>query len=219
MTDGLKHPHHGQPVKMAGTPLGQATSAVIMLHGRGATAEDILSLADELHSDGVIFIAPQAAGHTWYPFSFLVPIERNEPFLSSALMVVSELLKMLREAAIPASRTMLLGFSQGACLALEYAARDARRYGGIAGLSGGLIGPEGFPREYNGSFDGTPVFLGCSERDPHIPTSRVIETENVFQRMGANVTRRLYPTLGHAINADEIAAVQKMLTEIAEAKS
>jgi predicted esterase len=219
MTDELKYPHHGQPVKMSGSPLGEATSAVIMLHGRGASAEDILSLAGELRGDRVIFVAPQAAGYTWYPFSFLTPIEHNEPFLSSALMIVSDLLKMLHEAAIPTDRTMLLGFSQGACLALEFAARHARRYGGIAGLSGGLIGPEGTPRDNNGSFDGAPLFLGCSESDPHIPAARVIETESVFRIMGANVTRKLYPKLGHAVNEDEIAEVQKMLTAITESKS
>lgn len=204
---------------MAGAPLGEALSAVIMLHGRGASPDDILSLAEALRSNDTIFIAPQAAGHTWYPLSFLVPLEYNEPYLSSALDVVQNLLKMLQEAAIPASRTMLLGFSQGACLTLEFAARHARRYGGIAGLSGGLIGPDGTPREYSGSFGGTPVFLGCSERDPHIPAARVLETEQVFRRMGADVTRRLYPNLGHAVNDDELTHVQSMLSEMIEITS
>ena len=148
------------------------------------------------------------------PLSFLAPIEQNEPYLSSALGRIADLLAMLQKAKIPIDRTMLMGFSQGACLALEFAARNARRYGGIAGLSGGLIGPEGTPRDYGGSFDGTPVFLGCSEKDPHISASLIIETEDVFRRMAANVTRRLYPKLGHAVNEDELTEVQTMLSSM-----
>lgn len=219
MTGNLTQPHKGQPVKTAGAPLGEALSAVIMLHGRGATPDDILSLADVLHGKEIIFLAPQAAGYTWYPLSFLAPLENNEPYLSSALDVIKELLKMLHEAAIPASRTMLLGFSQGACLALEFAARNARRYGGIVGLSGGLIGPDGTPREYHGNFDGTPVFLGCDEHDPHIPAARVLETEQVFRQLGADVTRRLYPNLGHAVNDDELTQVHNMLSDMTKIKS
>ena len=187
---------------------------MVLLHGRGADADDILSLARELDAPRMHFIAPQAAGNTWYPFSFLSPLEQNEPHLSSALAQVGHVLSMLQNAGIPTDRTLLLGFSQGACLALEYAARNAQRYGGIAGLSGGLIGPDGTPRNYPGSFDNTPVFLGCSDRDPHIPAQRVLETEQVLARMGARVTRRLYTHLGHTINRDELAHVQKLIHEM-----
>ena len=204
-------PHQGQPVRLAGAPLAEASAAMLMLHGRGADASDILSVANVLNAPGVAFVAPEAAGHTWYPYSFLSPLEQNEPFLSSALALLDEQLQRLSDAGIPPVKTILLGFSQGACLALEYAARHAKRYGGIAGLSGGLIGPEGTPRDYDGSFEGTPVFLGCSDRDPHIPAGRVLETEAVLKRMVAEVTRRLYPNMGHLINRDEIAEVQKLL--------
>ena len=204
-------PHQGQPVRLAGDPLAEASAAMLMLHGRGADASDILSVANVLNAPGVAFVAPEAAGHTWYPYSFLSPLEQNEPFLSSALALLDEQLQRLSDAGIPPVKTILLGFSQGACLALEYAARHAKRYGGIAGLSGGLIGPEGTPRDYDGSLAGTPAFLGCSDRDPHIPAGRVLETEAVLKRMVAEVTRRLYPNMGHLINRDEIAEVQKLL--------
>ena len=204
-------PHQGQPVKLAGAQLREASAAIIMLHGRGADAQDILSVADVLDTSKVTFVAPEAAGNTWYPYSFLADIEQNEPYLSSALELIDEQMRMLQANRIPAERTMLLGFSQGACLAVEYAARHAKRYGGIAGLSGGLIGPDETPREYAGSFDGTPVFLGCSDHDPHIPPQRVIETEAVLKRMGAEVTRKLYPKMGHTISREEIAEVQKMV--------
>jgi len=214
MTD--TNPHLGQPARIAGALLSAATAAVIMLHGRGANAEDILALSGEFDAPQTIFLAPQAAGNTWYPYSFLSPLEQNEPHLASALAQIDDLLKMLQEAGISAARTMLLGFSQGACLALEYAARNARHYGGIAGLSGGLIGPDGTSREYSGFFDNTPVFLGCSEHDPHIPAPRVVETEQVLARMGARVTRRFYPHLGHTINRDELAEVQRLITALTD---
>jgi predicted esterase len=182
-----------------------------MVHGRGATAESILMLAGELDRPGFAYLAPQAAGDSWYPYSFLAPIASNEPWLSSALRAVGDALAMIEEAGIPAERTILLGFSQGACLALEFAARHARRYGGLVGLSGGLIGPDGTPRNYAGSFEGTPVFLGCSDVDPHIPKERVLLTEEVLRRMGAEVTARLYANMGHTVNRDEIAFVRGMM--------
>src|SRR5215472_14760230 len=174
-----------QPVLFMGEPLGQARAGMVMVHGRGATAEDILELAVELNRPGFAYLAPQAANNSWYPQSFIAPISRNEPWLSSALARLSTLLQQVEEARIPRERTILLGFSQGACLALEFAARHAQRYGGIVGLSGGLIGPDGTPRDYPGSFAGTPVFLGCSDQDPHIPKERVLLTAEVFQRLDA----------------------------------
>src|SRR5436853_4381788 len=153
-------PHQGQPLLLAGEPLESAKAAMIMMHGRGATAEDILMLADEFKQPGFAYLAPQAAGNSWYPNSFLAPIASNEPGLSSGLAVIASLLEQLAEAGIPAERTILLGFSQGACLSLEFVARNARHYGGAAGLSGGLIGPDDTPRNYAGTLAGTPVFLG-----------------------------------------------------------
>jgi predicted esterase len=212
----VQGPHHGQPVLAAGEPLDSARAGMIMLHGRGAGARDILALAGELDVTGYAILAPQAAGHAWYPNSFLAPIASNEPWLSSALAVVGELLERLAAGGIPPERTVVLGFSQGACLGLEFVARNARRYGGIAGLSGGLIGPPGTPRDYPGSFDGTPVFLGCSDVDFHIPKERVEETARVFERMGASVEMRLYRGMGHTINRDELERVQAMLTALVE---
>lgn len=199
---------------MAGRPLREASAAMVMVHGRGATAESILELARELASPNLAYVAPQAAGYTWYPYSFLAPTERNEPGLSSGLARLGEMLDLLRAAGIAPERTILLGFSQGACLTLEFAARNARRYGGIAGLSGGLIGPPGTPRAYAGSFAGTPVFLGCSDRDPHIPRERVAETAEVLARMGAEVTERIYPALGHTVNEDELEHVRRMVRDL-----
>ncbi|HEY6406861.1 MAG TPA: GNAT family N-acetyltransferase, partial [Ktedonobacteraceae bacterium] len=160
---GTMEPHLGQPLVLAGEPLGSARAAMVMLHGRGATAQDILTLKADLHWPGFIYLAPQAAGNTWYPNSFLAPIASNEPDLSSGLAVITSLLDQLAQVGIPAGRTILLGFSQGACLLLEYIARNTQRYGGVVGLSGGLIGPDGTPRDYPGELSGTPVFLGCSD--------------------------------------------------------
>ncbi len=207
-------PHQGQPVLTAGEPLDKARAAMIMVHGRGASAEDILSLSGELNQPGFAYLAPQAAGYTWYPNSFLAPIASNEPGLSSGLAVIASLLERLVEAGISPERTILLGFSQGACLSLEFAARNARRYGGLAGLSGGLIGPDGTPRDYPGSLDGTPVFLGCSDVDPHVPKKRVEISAEVLQRLGGNVTTRLYPRMGHTVNRDEIRQVQDIMSAL-----
>jgi phospholipase/carboxylesterase len=198
-------------VLAAGSPLGQATAAMILVHGRGATAEDILSLGRELDRPDLAYLAPQAEGYSWYPYSFLAPMERNEPGLSNGLALLGHLVERLGAEGIPPERTVLLGFSQGACLTLEYAARNARRFGGVAGLSGGLIGPPGTPRDYSGSLDGTPVFLGCSDRDPHIPLERVKESTEVLTRMGAVVTERIYPAMGHTVNEDELERVRGLL--------
>jgi predicted esterase len=184
---------------------------MVMLHGRGATAESILSLASELDAPDFAYLAPQAGGNSWWPLSFLAPIASNEPGISSAMAAVEDVLRQTSAAGIPPERTLLLGFSQGACLATEFAARHARRYGGVAALSGGLIGPDGTPRDYAGSLEGTPVFLGCSDVDPHIPAERVRESAEVLRRLGGDVTMRLYTGMGHTINEDEIAAVQAMM--------
>lgn len=204
-------PHAGQPLLAAGAPLEGARAAMIMVHGRGASAEDILTLSQAFGTSDVAYLAPQAANGTWYPYGFMSPIERNEPGISSGMRTIARVREKLAAAGIPAERTFLLGFSQGACLATEYVARNAGRYGGVAGLSGGLIGPDGTPRDYDGSLDGTPVFLGCSDVDGHIPAERVRETADVLRRLAGEVTMRLYPGMGHSINADEIAAVKQML--------
>jgi phospholipase/carboxylesterase len=206
-------PHKGMPVLEAGERLGKARAAMILAHGRGATAEDIMTVAAELMQPGFAYLAPQAAGNAWYPNPFTAPLEANEPYLSSALEVLETLLPRVEET-IPHERVILLGFSQGACLTLEFAVRRARRYGGVVGLSGGLIGPDGTPRDYPGDFEGTPVFLGCSDVDPHIKKDRVLEAAAVFTRMGAGVTMRLYPGMGHTVNQDEIESVREMVEAI-----
>jgi predicted esterase len=210
--------HQGQPILITGAPLNQARAAMIMLHGRGATADSILSLTSEFNADGFAYLAPQAANDTWYPYRFLEPIERNEPWLSSALQVIDDLIAHVIAASIPAECIVLLGFSQGACLTLEYAARHAQHYGGIVGLSGGLIGPEGTPRNYTGSFNGTPIFLGCSDVDFHIPLDRVRETTRVLRQLGGNVAEQIYPDLDHTINQDEIGFVNRLLHEVSRAQ-
>jgi predicted esterase len=204
-------PHQSQPIAAAGRPLAEATAAMVMVHGRGATAESILTLAEEFGRPDLAYLAPQAAGFTWYPYSFLAPFDQNEPGLSSGLARIGEVLGRLAATGIAPERTVLLGFSQGACLALEFSARNARRYGGLVALSGGLIGPPGTPRAYPGSLAGTPVFLGCSDRDPHIPLARVEESAGIFEELDGEVTKRIYPVMGHTVNADEIEHVRRIL--------
>jgi predicted esterase len=216
MDNATIDPHHGQPVLTAGEPLESTRAAMVMIHGRGASAESILELTREFDAPGLAYLAPQAANGSWYPNRFLDPIESNEPWLSSALAFVERTLDRVIAAGIPAGRVMLLGFSQGACLALEFAARHARRYAGLVGLSGGLIGPDGTPRDYVGSLDGTPVFLGCSDVDPHIPKTRVEHSANVLRQLGGEVTMRLYPGLGHTVNPDEIKFVRRLIERLAE---
>jgi phospholipase/carboxylesterase len=198
----------------AGAPLARARAAAVLVHGRGASAEDILSLGAEFDQDDIAYLAPQAENHAWYPYSFLAPLAQNEPHLSRALATLGATLERLAKEGFAPERIALIGFSQGGCLALEYAARNAKRYGAIAGLSAGLIGPPGTPRDYAGAFAATPVFLGCSDVDSHIPLPRVHETRDVLGRMGAAITTRVYPGMAHTINADEIAAVGKLLAGI-----
>ena len=204
-------PHVNPRISHAGPPIKDARIVAVMLHGRGAGAQDILSLAREFSATDVAFLAPEAAGNTWYPYSFLMPIEQNEPSLSSALRAIEKVIESLAQQNVTPERIALMGFSQGACLALEFAARHAQRYAAIAAFSGGLIGPPGTSRNYSGSFAGTPVFLGCSDIDPHIPVERVHESADVFTRMGATVNKQIYPQMGHTINEAEISAVDDLL--------
>ena len=223
MAASIQKIHQGQPVLWAGEPLdepGRAKAAMIMIHGRGASAEDILGLASEFKTPGFAYLAPQAANHTWYPYPFLAPIASNEPYLSSALAVIGDLIAEVHAAGIPDERIMLLGFSQGACLSLEYTARHAQRYGGIAGLSGSVIGPKDTPRTLDsqaGSLAGTPIFVGCSDVDPHIPKERVEFTGELMRTLGADVTVRLYPNMDHTVNRDEIARVQAIMSTLVTA--
>ena len=211
----MNDPHADQPLLHFGADVATARLVAIMLHGRGAGAEDILGLASEFSAPGVAYLAPQAAGRTWYPYSFLTPTDRNQPFLDSALRRIETLIAMLHDQQIPPTRICLMGFSQGACLALEFAARHAQRYAVIAGFSGGVIGPPGTARHYAGTFDGTPVFLGCSDVDPHIPVERVHETGEVFAKMGARVDKHIYPQMPHTIIKAEIDAVDALLAPAA----
>jgi predicted esterase len=210
----MSGPHQGQKVLEAGEPLATAGAAMILVHGRGASAEDIMTVGAELMFPGFAYLAPQAAGSAWYPLPFTAPLQANEPYLSSALETLATLVATV-EKTIPASRVVLLGFSQGACLTLEFAARHARRYGAVVGLSGGLIGPDGTSRDYPGDFDQTPVFLGCSDVDPHIAKDRVLEAGDVFKRLGADVALKLYPQMAHTVNADEIQSVRRIVAALA----
>lgn len=187
---------------------------MVMVHGRNATAESILSLVQAIDTSGFAYLAPPAAGNTWYPNSFMAPIPSNEPGITSGLAAINDVIDRIVDSGIPLDHTMLLGFSQGACLSLEYAARHARRYGGVVGLSGGLIGPDDTPRDYPGSFDGTPIFLGCSDVDSHIPAQRVRESARVLEKMGADVTVKLYPGMDHIVNEDEVATVREMMAAV-----
>jgi predicted esterase len=183
----------------------------VLIHGRGATAEDILSLHRELAPSTVAALAPQAAGHTWYPQSFLAPLDANQPFLDSALRRIDALVEDLVRRGTPSDRIALLGFSQGACVTCEFVARHARRYAAVIAFTGGLIGPPGTPRDYPGSLVGTPVFLGAGDPDPHVPFERVQETATVLKRMGAEVDLRRYPGLPHTINDEELEAARSLL--------
>lgn len=207
-------PHADQAVLEAGPSPEQASATLVLVHGRGATAESVLSLHDALAVPDLAALAPQAAGDTWYPLSFLAPLEANQPFLDSALRRVEFIVLDLLARGITSRRIAVLGFSQGACLISEFAARHPRRYGAIIALTGGLIGPPGTPRDYAGSLEGTPVFLGTGDPDPHVPFERVRETEAAFRRLGAAVELRRYPGMPHAINQDELEASRALLERV-----
>jgi len=204
-------PHAGQPVLRFGPSPEHARIAAILLHGRGASAEDILGLAHQFTARDIAYVAPQAAGSTWYPYSFLAPLPQNEPWLGSALRVVARLVDEFGRRGVPPERVAVMGFSQGACLTLEFLARHARRYAAAAAFTGGLIGPPGTPRNYTGAFESTPIFIGSSDVDPHVPLERVHESTAILSGMGAAVDERIYPRMGHTINADELEAADALL--------
>ncbi len=212
-------PHENTPVYAGGMPLDEAWGLVILIHGRGASAESMLTLAAEFKQDDIAYLAPQAAGFTWYPQRFIVPKSDNEPYLSSALEKIDALVQYADEMGIPAKRVVLLGFSQGACLAAEYAATRPRRYGGVIVLSGGLIGELGQPLHYPtgenaAPLDGTPVFIGSADVDAHIPLERVHESAQVFEQLGAHVTTRIYNGMGHTVNDDELAFARDLIASL-----
>ncbi len=206
-------PHRGSDEVWFGPALEAAESAVVLIHGRGDSSRGIIALAPEIEAYQTAFLAPEAAGFSWYPHNFLSEIEENEPWLSSALDRVGAAVATVT-TVIPEERVVLMGFSQGACLALEFAARNARRYGGVVAFSGGLIGPDRTARDYPGSLEGTPVFLGCSDVDPHIPVGRVHESAHVMDGLGGEVDERIYPRMGHTINGDEIDWASGLLASI-----
>jgi predicted esterase len=210
-------PHAGQPVGQWGAPLGESATAMILVHGRNAAPRNILDVAVVLDRPAFTHLAPAASGNTWYPYSFMADTSMNEPGLSSALATLKDLVDRVAGHGVRHHHIILLGFSQGACLAAEFAVRNATRYGGVVAYSGGLIGPPGTTWEYPGSFDGTPVFLGCSDIDSHVPLERVDESAAVFERMGAAVEKRIYPGMGHLVNEDEIAYVQMLMDDVVEA--
>jgi predicted esterase len=208
-------PHAGQPVLRGGAPLAAARAAVIMIHGRGAGPRNILDLVPLIGHPNAACLAPAAAGGTWYPQSFMAPVAQNEPGITSGISVVHALIDEVVAAGIPAERIVLLGFSQGACLACTAAQRRPERYGGVIVFSGGLIGPPGTIWSETGPFRSTPVFFGCSDQDSHVPEARVRESGAVFQRMGALVTTRIYPGMGHLVNEDEAGFARELLAHLA----
>jgi glyoxalase family protein len=206
--------HDDTPVLHQGRPLDEAELAVILVHGRGGTAPDILGLAETLSQSAFAYLAPQAANNSWYPNSFLAPIAHNEPYLSSALAKLDAVVSELASHDIGPEQLIIMGFSQGACLSLEYAARHAKRFGGVVAFSGGLIGTESEPWHYDGSLSETPIFIGCSDRDAHIPLERVKTSTRVLNDLGANVTETIYPGMGHTINQDELDQATRMMKEV-----
>ena len=207
----MSGPHTGARVEHLGAPLEQATGAVILLHGRGASAEDILGLAHAMYDPSLAYLAPQAANSVWYPNSFMAPRASNEPWLSSALETVQSLVDRIIAAGLPTSRIALAGFSQGACLSTEFVASHPARYAAVLAFTGGLIGPPGADLHHPGSLAGTPVFLGSGDPDPHVPWSRIEESAEVLTNMGAKVTTRRYPGRPHTVSADELAIASKLL--------
>jgi predicted esterase len=208
-------PHGGQAVAHAGVPIGEARAVVIMVHGRGAGPPNILDLVPRIGHPAASYLAPAASGGTWYPKSFMAPTEENEPGISSGISVVHALIDQVVATGIPTERIMLLGFSQGACLTSTAAQRRPERYGGVIVFSGGLIGPPGTAWNEQGRFQSTPVFLGCSDADAHVPVARVRESAAVFERMGADVTTRIYPGMGHLVNDEELAFARDLLSRLA----
>ncbi len=202
---------HQKHVLLKGKKLGEAEKVLVMIHGRGANADDILSLASFLNVKDYTLLAPQATSNTWYPYSFLAPPFNNEPWLSSALDVLSDIVDDINEAGINNENIYFLGFSQGACLTLEFVTRNAGRFGGVAAFTGGLIGDKIYENNYSGDFDQTPIFIGTSDPDPHVPVARVNESAEVLRKMNADVTVKVYSNMGHTISDDEIEAVNNTI--------
>jgi phospholipase/carboxylesterase len=202
---------HTKKIITAGKKTTEAKKALIMIHGRGGSAEDILTLANYLNVKEYALIAPQATGHTWYPSSFLMPPAQNEPWLSSALSVLKEVVADIVADGITRENIYFLGFSQGACLTLEFITRNAAKYGGAAAFTGGLIGDKIYPENYSGNFGGSPVFIGTSNPDPHVPVDRVKETEKVLKEMGADITVNIYNNMGHTISQEEIDLANRLV--------
>jgi len=211
---GAEGLHAGQPVEIRGPALGSSPAALLLVHGRNAAPANILELAGRLERPAFTCLAPAAARGRWYPHSFMAPREENEPGLSSGLSVLASLVEEAGKAGVPRERIVLLGFSQGACLAAEFAYRNPGRYGGVVVYSGGLIGAPGTRWNTTASMEGTPVFLGCSDVDSHVPESRVRESAGVFRGMGAAVTERIYPGMGHRVNEDELSFTRGILDSI-----
>jgi phospholipase/carboxylesterase len=208
-------PHAAQPIIRAGVPLPDARAVLILLHGRGASAEEIIALGEALAPSGCAFIAPQAAQHTWYPYSFLARRSENEPWLSSAIAKVQELVSIALDAGIPLSKVVLAGFSQGACLATEFIGRNPNRYGALLAFTGGLIGPLEEPIQLDGDLAGTPVLLSAGDPDPHVPWQRVEQTAELLRSIGGNVTLQRYPGKSHSIVQEEVDLAGKLLTSLA----
>ena len=202
---------HTKNIITAGKELDKASKVLIMLHGRGGSAEDILSLSSHLHVNNFTLMAPQATNNTWYPYSFLAPPSQNEPWLSSALNVLKELSDDLRNKEIPPESIYFLGFSQGACLTLEFVTRNANKYGGVVAFTGGLIGDKIYNENYKGDFQNTPIFIGTSNPDPHVPVERVYATTNILKNLNADVFEKVYNNMGHTINLDEIELANKIV--------
>ncbi|PUZ23469.1 phospholipase [Chitinophaga parva] len=203
---------HKKQFLTGGAPLSATGKVLVMIHGRGGSAEDILSLAAHLHVKDYTLIAPQATGNSWYPYSFLAPTSQNEPYLGSALQMVGDIVKDLNAQGIPNENIYFLGFSQGACLTLEFTTRNATRWGGIAAFTGGLIGDKVNPATYaQGDFAGTPIFIGSSDPDMHVPVPRVQESTKLLQEKHANVYTKIYPHMGHTISQDELDVVNEVI--------
>lgn len=202
---------HKKQVVTAGKKISDAKKALIMTHGRGGSAEDILSLANYLSIDDFALLAPQATNNTWYPYSFLVKPSENEPWLSSAFDLLEEVVKDIHAAGIGNTNIYFLGFSQGACLTLEFVTRNAAKYGGVAAFTGGLIGDKIYTENYIGDFSGTPIFIGTSDPDPHVPVERVNATAEILKNMNATVTKKIYKNMGHTISQDEIESVNQLI--------
>lgn len=214
MTRKFSGPHQGMPVLYGGATVERAKGAMIMLHGRGADARDMLALAEQIDAPQFLYAAPNARDNSWYPNSYIDPINDNEPDFSSALLVVDDMVKDLAAQALPPEQLILFGFSQGACLVLEYAARNPRRYGAIVALGGCLFGAPGEEREFEGSLQGTPLLLACGEQDEHFPADGVTATAEAMGGIGAEVTTRIYPDLGHGVNDDEIRSIRRLIEAI-----